>query len=174
MSKTSDQNLLEAVLDSWDRNNTIMVGLLRAVPKSGLEAQATSSGPSVAALFSHVCHVRVCTICETKTEFARTHLELIPADSQEWFEEFDLERLENSLNDSAKLVRDAVRIWLEAGIGRSELGYDHPMLMLQHLLWHEAYHVGQIKLSLKLTGNPMTDQEAGAVTWNVWRQHKNS
>ncbi len=166
-------DLIEAVLDAWNRNNTIMLGLLRALPETGLEARATSNSPSVAALFSHVCYVRVCTVCETKTEFARTHLELIPADDQEWLEEFDLEWLENSLNDSAKLVRDAVKTWLEAGVGRAELGYDHPVLLLQHLLWHEAYHVGQIKLALKLTGSPMTDQEAGAVTWNVWR-HKNA
>jgi len=26
-------DLLEALLDSWDRNNTILVNLLRAIPK---------------------------------------------------------------------------------------------------------------------------------------------
>ncbi len=171
----ANQNLLEALLDSWDRNNTIMVGLLRALPTGGLEARATVDSPTVAALFTHVCYVRLCTVCETNSEFARNHLELIPADDQEWLEEDNLELLENRLNDSAKVLRDAVQSWLKAGLGitsRSELGYDHPILLLQHILWHEAYHVGQIKLALKLTGCPMTNEEAGAVTWNVWRQHQ--
>ena len=33
MSDATDQRLLEALLDSWDRNNTILVNLLRALPK---------------------------------------------------------------------------------------------------------------------------------------------
>lgn len=166
--------LLEALLDSWDRNNTIMVGLLRALPTGGLEARATVDSPTVAALFMHVCHVRLCTICETDSEFARNHLGLIPADDQEWLEEHDFDRIEQRLNDSAKVLRDAVQSWLEAGLitSRLELGYDHPILLLQHMIWHEGYHVGQMKLALKLTGLPMTDQQAGAVTWNVWRRHK--
>jgi len=32
---TLDQSVLGAVLDSWDRNNTILVNLLRAMPEVG-------------------------------------------------------------------------------------------------------------------------------------------
>jgi hypothetical protein len=39
MSRTQDQSLLEALLDSWDRNNTILINLLRALPEGGLEAR---------------------------------------------------------------------------------------------------------------------------------------
>ena len=39
MSKADERSLLEALLDSWDRNNTILVNLLRAVPEGGLEAR---------------------------------------------------------------------------------------------------------------------------------------
>jgi len=46
--------------------------------------------------------------------------------------------------------------------------YDHPLLMLQHLIWHEGYHHGQIKLALKLAGRPLSDDDAGPVTWDVW------
>jgi hypothetical protein len=37
MPDASDQRLLELLLDSWDRNNTILVNLLRAIPEGGLE-----------------------------------------------------------------------------------------------------------------------------------------
>jgi len=48
------------------------------------------------------------------------------------------------------------------------LHYDHPILFLQHMIWHEGYHHGQVKLTLKMTGRPLTDQKAGRVTWGVW------
>jgi len=46
--------------------------------------------------------------------------------------------------------------------------YDHPILMLQHMLWHEGYHHGQIKVALKAAGRPFDDEEIGQVTWDVW------
>jgi uncharacterized damage-inducible protein DinB len=49
-----------------------------------------------------------------------------------------------------------------------ELHYDHPILLLQHMLWHEGYHHGQMKLALKVAGRPLPDKEAGPLTWRVW------
>jgi hypothetical protein len=98
MSDAPSQTLLEALLDSWDHNNTILLNLLRALPEGGLE---TVEG-----------------------------------------------RLESGRN--------------------MDLHYDHPILMLHHMIWHEGYHHGQIKLALKLAGRPMTDDKAGPVTWSVW------
>ena len=40
MSNAADKSLLEALLDSWDRNNTILLNLLRAIPIGGLESRA--------------------------------------------------------------------------------------------------------------------------------------
>jgi uncharacterized damage-inducible protein DinB len=36
------------------------------------------------------------------------------------------------------------------------------------MIWHEGYHHGQIKLALKVAGLPLTDQQAGRITWGVW------
>jgi len=46
--------------------------------------------------------------------------------------------------------------------------YDHPILLIQHMIWHEGYHHGQIKLALKLAGQPFDDEAIGSVTWDVW------
>lgn len=35
MSDAPDHSLLEPLLDSWDRNNTIMLNLLGALPEGG-------------------------------------------------------------------------------------------------------------------------------------------
>ena len=153
--------LLEALLDSWDRNNTILVNLLRALPEGGLETRAMEGSPSIAQLFTHIHYVRLVLVSEDAPEFAG-HLP-----KEEWAVERDPGRIEHMLKDSAKAVRDAVKSRVEAG-RNMDLHYDHPILLLQHMLWHEGYHHGQIKLALKLAGRPMADKEAGPVTWRVW------
>ena len=156
-----DQHLLEALLDSWDRNNTILLNLLRALPEGGLEARAMEGSPSVAELFTHIHFVRLVLVSEDAPEFARNLPE------EEWVAERDRSRIAQMLNDSATAVREAVKSRVEAGRDMN-LHYDHPILLLQHMVWHEGYHHGQIKLALKVAGRPITDDEAGPITWDVW------
>jgi uncharacterized damage-inducible protein DinB len=52
--------------------------------------------------------------------------------------------------------------------------YDHPILFLQHMIWHEGYHHGQIKLALKLAGRTMSNEEAGPLTWRVWMRKRST
>jgi uncharacterized damage-inducible protein DinB len=161
MSDAQDRTLLEALLYSWDRNNTILLNLLRALPEGGLEARAMEGSPSVAELFMHIHYVRLVFVSEDAPEFAGKLPE------EEWRAERDPGRIASMLNDSAEAVREAVKGRVEAGRDM-DLHYDHPILLLQHMIWHEGYHHGQIKLALKLTGRPITDDEADPVTWGVW------
>jgi uncharacterized damage-inducible protein DinB len=116
--------------------------------------------PSVGELFAHVHYVRLVFVSEDVPEFA-------PDLPEEWKAERDCDRMANMLNDSAKAVRDAVKRKVEAGQPMNQ-HYDHPILFLQHMIWHEGYHHGQIKLALKLAGHPITNKVAGPVTWRVW------
>jgi uncharacterized damage-inducible protein DinB len=161
MTDAPEQRLLEALLDSWDRNNIILLNLLRIVPDGGLDVRAMAGGPSVAELFTHIHYVRLVFVFEDAPEFARD----LP--DTEWAYERDRDRIAQMLNESAKAVRDAVQNRIETGQAMN-LHYDHPVLLLQHMLWHEGYHHGQIKLALKLAGRPITDEEAGPLTWDVW------
>ncbi len=156
-----DQSLFEALLDSWDRNNTILINLLRAIPKEGLETRAMPGSPSVAELFGHIHYVRLVFVSEDAPEFTSD----VPR--EEWVAEPDRERMAQRLNNSAKAVRQAVKNRVEAG-REMELHYDHPILLLQHMIWHEGYHHGQIKLALKLAGHPISNKEAGPISWRVW------
>ena len=70
MLNTPDQRLLADLLDSWDRNNTILLNLLHALPEGGLEARAIEGSPSVAELFTHIHFVRLVFVCEDAPEFA--------------------------------------------------------------------------------------------------------
>ena len=156
-----DYLLLEALLDSWDRNNTITTNLLRAIPEGGRDLKVTGRSPSVVQLFMHMHYVRAVFVSEDAPE--------IPVDVPhgEWTAEYDRDRLTTMLAESAKAVRDAVRSRLIAGRAMDR-HYDHPILMLQHLIWHEGYHHGQIKAALKAADRAFDDEEIGAVTWDVW------
>lgn len=161
MLTKTDQSLLVALLGAWDRNNTILINLLRALPEGGLETRATESSPTFAQLFTHIHSVRLAFVAEDAPEFAQ------PMPEDEWADERDSDRIVQMLNDSAQVVKGAVRGRIESGRAM-ELHYNHPILLLQHLTWHKGYHHGQIKLALKLAGRPWTDQQAGRATWGVW------
>jgi len=169
MSDAPDQRLLDAVLDSWDRNNTILLNLLRALPQGGLEARVIEGSPSIAQLFTHIHYVRLVFVFEDAPEFASQLAPQLANDlpEEEWAVERDPARIAHMLNDSAKVVRDAVKNKVEAGRDMN-LHYDRPILLLQQMLWHEGYHHGQIKLALKAAGRPITDEQAGPLTWGIW------
>jgi uncharacterized damage-inducible protein DinB len=161
MSTTHEQSLLEALLDSWDRNNAILVNLLRAVPEGGLEARAVEGSMPVAEMFLHIHGTRLFFLSEDAPEFAGAPL------TKGWRETRDPDRIAAMLNASARAVREAVKSRVETG-KQMLVRYDHPILFLQHMVWHEGYHHGQIKLALKAMGRPLDDEEIGRVTWDVW------
>lgn len=163
----ADQSLLEPLLDSWDRNNTILLNLLQALPEGGLDARAMEGSPSVAQLFTHIHYVRLVFVSEDAPEFATN----LPG--EEWAVEHDRGRIALLLNNSARVVRDAVKARVESGRDM-DMHYDHPLLLLQHMIWHEGYHHGQIKLALKAAGSPLSNQQAGPLTWRVWMQKRSS
>ena len=153
--------MLEALLDSWDRNNRILVNLLGAIPPDAMDVRAPPDSPTVAQMFAHVHYVRLVFVQEDAPELA------VEMPREEWAQERDRERLAGLLNASARVVRDAVEGRLAAG-RPFDRHYDHPILFLQHMIWHEGYHQGQIKLALKLANRAIPNAVAGPVTWRVW------
>ena len=121
--------------------------------------------PSVAQLFTHIHYVRLVFVSEDAPEFATNLPE------EEWLVEHDRSRIAPLLNKSARVVRDAVRARVESG-REMDMHYDHPLLLLQHMIWHEGYHHGQIKLALKAAGLPLSNEQAGPLTWRVWMRKK--
>jgi uncharacterized damage-inducible protein DinB len=158
--------MLDTLLDAWDRNNTITINLLRALAKEDLDIRPLASSPTIAQLFAHLHYVRMIFVVENAPD--------IPVEmrKEEWRAERDPARLEQMLIDSARIVRDAVISRLAAN-REMERHFDHPILMFQHLIWHDAYHHGQIKLILKLTGRAVDDETIGPLTWSVWMKKAN-
>ena len=162
MTAAQDQRLLHALLDSWDRSNTVLLNLLGAIPDGGLEARAMEGSPTVSQMFTHMHHERMVSVLENVPECAGTVPEV------EWSAERDASRIAQMLQESAQRVRDAVQGRAEAD-RPLDRGFPHPIHLLQFLIFHEGYHHGQIKLALKAAGCPIADADAGPLTWDVWR-----
>jgi uncharacterized damage-inducible protein DinB len=161
MLSANEKGLLKVFLDSWDRNNYILVNLLRALPAGALGARVMSGSPTVAEMFTHMHYVRLIFLSEDAPEFAG---KLPP---REWLNEGNIDRIAEELETSARAVRDAVQSRITTG-QEMNLHYDHPLLFIQHMIWHEGYHHGQIKLALKVAGHPFDDEEIGPLTWGIW------
>jgi uncharacterized damage-inducible protein DinB len=155
------EDLLEDLLDSWDRNNRILVNLLGALPADGLGARALPGSPTVAQMFTHLHYVRLVFLEEDAPEFGQ------PVPTREWRNDADAAQIATGLNESARAVRDAVESVVRSG-GQMKVHYDHPLLFMQHMIWHEGYHHGQIKLALKAAGHAFDDEAIGPLTWDVW------
>jgi uncharacterized damage-inducible protein DinB len=154
-------NLLDVILDAWDRNNRILVNLARALPPGGLEVRATANSPTVAEMLTHMHYVRLVFLSEDMPETAPN----LPA--REWSGEVTKESIAAALEQSAAAVREAVENCIRSG-QETKVHYDHPLFLLEHMIWHEGYHHGQIKLALKIAGLPLTNKEIGPLTWRVW------
>ncbi len=162
MKATQEHRVLDALLDSWNRNNTVLLNLLRAIPDAGLAARAMEGSPTIAEMFNHMHHERMVSVFENARECAG------PVPEQEWSPEGDVERIAQLLEESATRVRDAVKNRIEADRALDQ-DFAHPVQLLQFLIFHEGYHHGQVKLALKAAGCPITDADAGPIAWDVWR-----
>lgn len=162
MTTEQGQRLRDAVLDAWDRSNTALVNLLRAIPPGGLDARAMAGSPTVAEMFTHMHHERMVSVLENVPESA------VVVPEHEWSHEPDAERIAAMLMESGRHVRDAVIARVDADRPMDK-DFAHPIQLLQFLIFHEGYHHGQIKLALKVAQCPIADAVAGPLTWRVWR-----
>ncbi|ULH17699.1 DinB family protein (plasmid) [Deinococcus sp. KNUC1210] len=172
MTQTADQTLLGVVLDSWNRNNNILLNLLHTMSEAGLEARPMEGSPSLAAQFTHIRDVRLFFVSQTAPEFTEDLPDLFRQEDAEWQAERDAGQIEQMLRDSAETVTKVVQSRTEAGLPLSgaHVAYDHPLLLLQHLLWHEGYHVGQMMLALKASGRTLGEEQAMPLIWDLWRR----
>jgi uncharacterized damage-inducible protein DinB len=164
--------LLEALLDSWERNNTILLGFLRALPDGGLEWGALENSWPIAVQLMHIHHTRQFYVSQALPELGEGLPALYTERDGEWTPSRDLEQIHAALGASARAVSAAVRRGVSDNLvfRGSEITYDHPVLLLQHMLWHEGYHVGQMMLARKAAQQPMADDEAARIMWSHWQR----
>lgn len=88
---------------------------------------------------------------------------------QQWSDPIDdLDTLRQLLEESARAVREAVAEAIKKGMVQV-MAYDNPVLFLQHMVWHEGWHVGLIFLGLRLAGEEPPEEWEEKHVWGEWR-----
>lgn len=155
-----------ALLDSWDRQARMVSALAGLVTEGNRHLKPSEDGMPLSAQLAHMHQVRRYWIGELDKSVEES---LPSAYSDGWQTPIeDLELIKKMLDQSAQAVRDAVAAALAAGKEKVG-GYDNPVLYLQHMVWHEGWHVGLIMLSLRLGGQEPTEEWEEQHLWGEWR-----
>ncbi len=158
--------LVDALLDSWDRQCRIVQAAAGLVDESTRDLLPSPDGWPLYQQLAHIHLVRRYWLSQVDPARGAT---LGESYSDGWETPItDLDKIRSLLVDSTIAVREAMKEKLTAPpepVG----GYDHPVLFLQHMVWHEGWHVGLIFLALRLAGHEPTEEWSEAHVWGEWR-----
>jgi uncharacterized damage-inducible protein DinB len=158
-------NLTDALIDSWDRQCRIVNAVASRIDAANKHAKPSEDGWTLDHQLAHIHKVRQYFLSQVAAERSASLPDVFvnawdtPID--------DLAAIKSAVVASGDAVRCCVHDSLNAG---SQLtGYDHPVLFLQHMIWHEGWHVGLIFLGLRLAGQEPPEEWEEANVWGEWR-----
>jgi uncharacterized damage-inducible protein DinB len=157
-------NVQDALLESWDRQCRIVQAVASRIDESNRHVKPSEDGWPLDLHLAHVHFVRRGWL----SQFSPKHGEGLGKAAIDGKPLDSLDEIRGHLEASGKAVREAVREGLENGVGASG-GYDHPVFFLQHMVWHEGWHVGLLFLGLRVAGQEPTDEWEEANVWGEWR-----
>jgi uncharacterized damage-inducible protein DinB len=162
-------DVTEALLESWDRQCRIVEAVASLVTEENRHAKPSEDGFPLDAQLAHMHGVRRFFLSQVAPERA-AGLERAYADDQ-GTPIADLEAIKRHLRASGQAVREAVHEGLEKGgaMKGANVTYDTPVLLLQHMVWHDGWHVGLIFLALRLNGQEPPEEWEEPNVWGQWR-----
>ena len=154
------------LLDSWDRQCRIVKALSSLIDESNRNVKPSEDGWSVDFQLAHIHGVRHYWLSQVDPERAKA-VESSFIDG--WQTPIsDLDKIKSLLDESHLAVREAVAAAIATG-GHPVGGYDNPILFLQHMIWHEGWHVGLIVLAFRLAGQELPQEWEEKHIWSEWR-----
>lgn len=158
--------LLTPLLESWNRQSSIVKAVAGLINEENCERTPSSDGRSLKFHLAHIHNVRYEWIGHLDEELQGS---LSSAMEKDWVTPIeDLNQIKSYLNQSSTAVETAVRNAITAGRTKCG-GYDHPVFFLQHMIWHEGWHIGLIFLGLRLAGQEPAMEWEEANVWGQWR-----
>lgn len=157
--------LLDALLDSWDRQCNIVNAVAGLVNEENRHFAPEDGGWVLGQQLAHVHS----TLHYFLSEVAPDQGSLLPdvnADTNS-----TLEEIRAALQASGEAVRAAFEAAMQSGqpMKSDTVTYDHPVLFLQHMVWHDGWHVGQIFLALRRNGQEPSEEWDEPNVWGQWR-----
>ena len=165
-------DVTEALLDSWDRQCRIVEAVASLIDESNRHLKPSEDGWSLDRQLAHMHNTRKFWLSQVAPERAAT-LGRAYSDDQ-GTPIADLDAIKSHLKASGMAVREAVREGLAQGgpMAGENVTYDNPVLLLQHMVWHDGWHVGLIFLGLRLNGQEPPEEWEEPNVWGLWRTEK--
>lgn len=159
-------NLSDALLDSWDRQAQIVRSLAQKVDETNRLVRPSPDGWTLEFHLAHIHQVRRYWLHQLSLEKARTLPKTIQDDWQTL--SADLAEVRLALDASAKAIRKSLAERIAGPLTQAG-AYDNPVLFLQHMVWHEGWHVGLLMLGLRQAGQEPTEEWQETHLWGPWR-----
>lgn len=156
-----------ALLDSWDRQCRIVNAVAGRIDESNRNLKPSEDGWPLYVQLAHIHQVRRFFLGQLDADAQAKLAKSFASDWEDGPVE-DLVALKKMLDESGIAVREAVRKCIDSGAEKAGW-YDNPVLYLQHMIWHEGWHVGLIFLALRLAGQAPPEEWEEANVWGEWR-----
>lgn len=159
--------ITQTFVESWRRQCACLNDVASLVTEDVAHVKPSEDGKP---LFEQLCHVQAVRLgwFNNVTETEHTNLSwLYTEEGDNWIPATDLTEIRSQLQRSGEEIEK----WLTTALpeGKPSGGYDHPAFFLQHMVWHEGWHIGLILLGLRLAGKEPTDEWEEAHLWGRWR-----
>lgn len=159
-------DITTALLESWDRQCRIVNAVASLVNEENKEKKPSEDGMPLYAQLAHIHGVRRYWLSQIDPERGKALETTFDGSWDKYIT--DLPKIKALLGESAKAVRDSVEDLIKNDVG-ARGGYDNPVLFLQHMVWHEGWHVGLIFLALRLNGQDPGEEWEEPNVWGEWR-----
>lgn len=163
-------NLTEALLDSWDRQCKIVDNVATLIDEANRHVAPSEDGWPLDKQMAHMHRVRKFFLSQVAPKHAADLGDSYADDIGTPID--DLETIKANLKASGAAVRAAVSDALEKGVSPmvgENVTYDNPVLLMQHMVWHDGWHVGLIFLGLRLNGQEPPEEWDEPYVWGLWR-----
>ena len=163
-------NITEALIDSWDRQCRILDAVSTLIDETNRNAKPSEDGWPLDKQFAHIHKTRKFFLSQIAAERASVLSDSYADDLGTPIASLDT--IKSNLKASGLAVRETVLEALAKGmlpmVG-PQVTYDNPVLFLQHMVWHEGWHVGLIFLALRLNGQEPDEEWDEPNIWGKWR-----
>ena len=162
-------DITAALLDSWDRQCRIVASVASLIDEANRKAKSSDDGLSLDAHLGHMHQVRRFFLSQVAPGHAGNLAGVFQEDRETPLD--DLNAIKAALEASGAAVRAAVEEALQIGgpMKSENITYDNPVLFLQHMVWHDGWHIGLIFLALRKNGQEPPEEWEEPNVWGLWR-----